>query len=212
VAVIPPPFFNKNKVKIMIEVYNRMYYTDLTQSVQKYHVELDDVKRNLRMDDDDNDDDILISRLIKSAYKECENYINFDIAYKLNTLKVYNFNSDVIVLNTPNISSISGITYLKNGEYVEVTDYQKLERRNKTLISFQTSFDNTYTIDTDELVITFYSGYELDLELPEDIRQAIIIKTCDLFDVEGNSYITNSYKDMETWKKKLNWYKIIKTY
>lgn len=194
----------------MIDVFNTDYYNDVKKTKLIYHIKVDDVRSHLRDYDNDVPTDI-IERLIKVAYRMAENYIGYDIAYTLNELKVYDFFGDFINIKSASISKVSGISYLDNeNNYVEITDYQVLTKYNRFVISFQHSWDNNYTIETDELLIKYYTGYELDLELPEDIKNAIIVKVADLIDIETNSYTTSSYKKINTFENMLDFYKIIK--
>jgi hypothetical protein len=170
---------------------------------------LEEVKTHLHLESDYDDDDVYLTTLIKVAHQIAEKYIGFDIAYTYNQLKVFGFCGDNLVIKTPNLSSISGISYLSNGEYIPVTDYKVLNKYGKSVISFQTSFTNIYTITTDELLINFFTGYETDLEIPLDIKQSLLIKVADLYDVQRSNYTTNNYKESRVFETILDFYKQI---
>lgn len=74
--------------------------------------------------------------------------------------------------------------------------------------------DDSYLLSLLEVAKEAASNYiekEIDLneETPATIKQAILIKICDLYDIERGSYISNTFKENQAFYNLLNYHKKI---
>lgn len=177
----------------MINSYSSQFFNKNVKQKLDYLITLDEVKRGLRIDELDINEDQSISFYLKAAVNYCENYMNSDIALTKNTLTVYDFKGDRLRIDEGNLIIVSGLTgtSITYGVFDNITD-------------FNIYFDD-YVSETD-LTIGYYSGFESST-LPEIIKNYIIIKTGDLFDIERNSYTTSSYKVNDLAAMFLGYYK-----
>ena len=162
-----------------------------------YHIDRDQAKEHLRVEDDYKDDDRIIDRLIKAAHAIAETKIGKDIAKTTNVLTRYDFAGGIIRVNEGNLISITAIsvketeTPLENFTTYVYRDY------------FKIVLDDY--IDTDELTITFETGFDKDL-CPWDIQQAILMKIADLYDIDRASSVISNMKETGAFDRLLTPY------
>jgi hypothetical protein len=143
-----------------------------------YPVSRSEAKRHLRVEDDFHEDDDYIDNLIIAATVKAEQYIGKDIAETSNTQEIYDFLGDAIRLPEGNFRSFTqGVTDASTLVVVDHTDIFY----NTTFIQFSSSYDS------DPLTITYETGYA-EGECPILIKQAVLIKIADLYDVNRQSY------------------------
>jgi len=170
----------------------------LTKVKSDFLLTLEDAKRHLRVDIDDDDQNI--EDLIKAAVSAAETYINKDIAYTVNTLILYDFAGSLITLNEGNYHSITSI---KDGDSNDLTYADEPldiydDRVIITLDENQTETDVT---------IVYNTGYESDT-LPASIRQAILIKLAEFYDVTNNGYVFSNMMNTKVFESLLNYYQL----
>lgn len=177
----------------MVNSYSSQFYNKNVKQKLDYLITLDEVKRHLRIDELETDNDDSINFYLKASINYCENYINSDIALTKNTLTVYDFKGDRLRIDEGNLIIVSGLTgtSITYGVFDNITD-------------FNLYFDE-YVSETD-LIIEYYSGFEKS-SLPDIVKNYIIIKTADLFDVDRNSYTASSYKVNNLAEMFLGYYK-----
>jgi hypothetical protein len=167
-----------------------------------FPITLDEAKRHLRIDADYFEDDAYIENaIIKSATRFCENFIDKDIAYTSNIYTLYDFYDSYLRVDEGNLLSVSDVSI--NGTLYN--DYDLKTFRDYFTLDWDHYIggaDNTMTIE-------FTSGYETG-ECPEEIKQAILIKCGDLYDVERSSYTLGSNKKNEIVERMLMPYKAIR--
>jgi hypothetical protein len=173
------------------------YTHNITKSKSIYPVNLSEAKRHLRVDIDYLDDDDYIRDLIVSATTMAENYINKDISYTLNTLKIYNFYDNTLNVNEGNFISVLDVVDA-NDASIGTIDYS-IKKHNTFTINW------TEYISSDPLTITFYTGYN-DSEAPKLLKQAILIKIADLYDAGRSDYNWNGMVDNKVFESILNQY------
>ncbi|MFW5890586.1 MAG: head-tail connector protein [bacterium] len=145
---------------------------------QYTEIQLDDLKKQLNIDLDYNNEDSYLESLIEAAIDFCENLAGFDIVSTDNELLVKDFNSNSINIYEQNFSGITSITL--NSE--EITSYTIEEYYTKFKIEFTDSMIG-------DLKINFKTG-----DLKARYKQAILIKASDLYDVR-QSYTSLNHNE-----------------
>lgn len=168
----------------------------------RYPVSLNEVKQHLRIDLTNNEDDAYITdNVIKAATRKAENFTDKDIAYTNNTYTVYDFSNSELRVDEGNLISITDVSI--NGTLY--TDYE-LEKFNDHFII---SWDDTKGGDDYTLVTHFITGYDSD-DVPEEIKQAILIECGNLYDMERSSYTFTSVKKSDVFERLLMAHKAIR--
>jgi uncharacterized phiE125 gp8 family phage protein len=175
---------------------------NISKSKSIYPVTLDEVKRHLRVDSDYFEDDAYLENaVIRSATRFCENFIDKDIAYTSNRYTLYDFYDSYLSIDEGNLISVSDVSI--NGTLYN--DYDLKTYSDSFSLSWDYYIggaDNTITID-------FITGYE-NGECPEEIKQAVLIKCGDLYDVERSSYTLGNAKKNEVVERILMPFKSIR--
>ncbi len=164
-----------------------------------YPVSLSEAKRHLRIEEDWHDDDDYISSLIIAGTQKAENYIGKDIAETNNTQIIYNFVSDTITIMEGNFLEFTqGVT---DASTLISTDY----------VDIGYNFVNVVLpscINSDPLTITYKTGYE-ETDCPALVKQAILVKIADLYDIDRQSYTEGNIKQNKAFESLLDSYRQI---
>jgi len=163
-----------------------------------YPVSLDEAKRHLRVDDDFDKDDDYIRNLIYAATQKCEEYIGKDIALTSNIVKIPDF--------------VGSDFYVEEGHLISV-DYVK-QSDASTLVAidhYETYYNRVYvelssSADQDPLYVYYTTGFAAG-NCPALIKQAVLVKIGDLYDVERQSY--SDHKENYAYQRLLDSFKII---
>ena len=172
---------------------------DSTQTITKtkdyYPITLTEAKRHLRVEPFFKDDDDLIDDLIESATGYCEDVIQKDIALTSNVVNVYNFSGQYIKIWEGNFNSLTsvldgstGVATVNTWPYIE---YVLIE---------------TVSTSADPLTVNFKTGYS-ENACPVQIKQAILIKIADFYDVERQGYTPSVLKANDSVERLLSRYK-----
>jgi len=164
-----------------------------------YPVSLAEAKRHLRVDKDFYDDDDYIQGLIYAGTQKAEEYIGKDIALTTTVLDLYDFIGNDIVLDDANFVELTSIV---TDSSVAISSSEVRSYYNFTYIALSTS------ADADPLTVTYKTGYELG-DCPAVIKQAILIKVGDLYDVDRSSYTLGIFKEGKAFERLLDSYKLI---
>lgn len=167
------------------------------KTILKQVVSLSEAKRHLNIIDND-DHDNQIEQIIEAATGAAENHIDKSIAYTRNVINLYKFSGDSFTINEGNLITVESI----------VSDASVLKTIKNTFINlndFSVDLDNS--VSSDPLIITFTTGYETADKCPTIIKQLILIKIADLFDVERTDYEFSSIKDNRIFERRLDFYK-----
>jgi uncharacterized phiE125 gp8 family phage protein len=187
---------------LILNLDRDMEYIESTKTV--YHVELEEAKQQLNLDDEFYDDDLLVSQLIEDATQEVENYIESHIAKTSNTLEVYDFLGNTVCIKKSPLISIDTISYLdSNGNSQSITVADCTIRKSNQKIEIE--LDNSY--DTDKLTVVFQTGFTNQETCPSALKRFILRRVADLYDVERGSKISGAYKDDSGFWNALNAYK-----
>lgn len=152
----------------------------------KYPVSVEEVKRHLRIDLTNNEDDDYIDNLIKASTQIAENYVEKDISYTMNVLRIDDFSGDYLKIFEGN--------FLPLGIACTDANYVAIGTIKQTSIQLDYfTIEWTSSISTSSLNITFFTGFDTD-GCPEVIKQAIFIICGELFDVDRNSWVYSSIK------------------
>lgn len=157
-----------------------------------FHVKLDGAKEQLRLDEDFVKDDGFITGLIPAAVRMAESFIQKDIAKTTNVLTRQDFAGQIIRVNEGNLISITSIEIAESG--VPLANYNAYVYRDYFTIELDAPIDTTL------LTLTFETGYDTNA-LVEDIRQAILIKIVDLYDIDRASSKFVSIKDSGVFER-----------
>ena len=157
-------------------------------------VSLSEAKRHLRVYDEEREDDNYIQDLIYAATAKAEQYIGKDIAETNNTQQIYDYIDDSL--------------YIKEGNFISFTQAVTDASALCTVDHVDTFYNYTYveftnSYDSDPLTITYKTGFN-EGECPALIKQAILIKIADLYDVDRQSYLMGSLKENKAFEALLN--------
>ena len=176
------------------------------QTKTTYHVTLAEAKKHLNIETGFTDDDDYITQLIKESTSNAENYIDGDIALTSNVYTTYDFGGTLIQIDTAPLIAVSAISYLDDDNNAVAIDPDDLDvvRIQKGIQKFNIILEEV--ISTDELTITFTSGYDSG-KCPEAIKRAVLLQIADWFDVQRGSLISKAFNDSEAFYRALNFYK-----
>jgi len=173
-------------------------YERPTKTKTNYPVSLDEAKRHLRIDDNWDKDDDYIRNLIKAATHKCEEYIGKDIAETDNVLKIWNFIGSELWVEEGNFLSLTSVKADDNSTNISV---------NKTQVYYNRFYlELTESQDQDPLYVYYKTGY-IPENVPALIKQAVLVKIGDLYDVERQSY--SNEKENYAYQRLLDSFKLI---
>lgn len=161
-------------------------------------LELEEVKRHLRIDPTYTEDDNYIEGLIPAAVTIAENFIEKDIAKTLTELRIDDFQGDWIRINDGNFLSLYEV--LNSSDVSIGTVYQTSKHNDFFQIEWTTS------LSSDPIKIKYYTGFE-DGSVPAAIKQAILIKIADLFDSARSNFSWDGMRDNKVFEAILTPYK-----
>jgi hypothetical protein len=163
-----------------------------------YPVSLDEAKRHLRVDDDWDKDDDYIRNLIQAATQKCEEYIGKDIALTANITKVHDF--------------VGCDLYLEEGNFISLDSVRQSDASTLIAVDHTETYYNRVYIelsshaDQDPLYLYYTTGFAAG-QCPALIKQAVLVKIGDLYDVERQSY--SDHKENYAYQRLLDSFKIV---
>ena len=164
-----------------------------------YPVSLGEAKRHLRVEEDWHDDDDYIDQLIKAATQKAEQYIGKDIAETTNVQTLYDFYGDAVKIEECNFLSFTQA----------VTDTSTLATVDYTEIFYNyANIEFTSTVDSDPLTITYVTGYD-ETEVPALIKQSVLVKIADLYDVDRQSYLEGNIRSNKAFESLLDSFRYV---
>ena len=181
---------------------------NIVQTKTTYHVTLSEAKKHLNIETSFTDDDDYITQLIKEATSNAENYIDGDIALTSNVYTLYDFGGSVITIDSSPLISVSAISYLDddgNAQAIDPddTDVARIQKGwQKFIIRLESAISTT-----DELTVTFTSGYTTASDCPEALKRAVLLQIGDWFDVQRGSLTSKAFNDSDAFYRTLNFYK-----
>lgn len=164
-------------------------------------VSLSEAKRHLRVEEDFNEDDDYIQNLIYASTQKAEQYIGKDISETENVQELFGWSGQYLTISEGNfISYTQGI----------VEDTSTLVSAVDTQIFYNYAYiklDQSISCPSFTPFIIYYkTGYE-EGYCPELIRQAILVKIADLYDVDRQSYTIGSLKENRAFQSLLDSYR-----
>jgi hypothetical protein len=194
-----------NYIDNFVPYYYSYSYRGFSYNVKKtktvYPIDLEELKRHLRIDLTNNeDDDYLTNNVVKAATRKAENFIDKDIAYTKCVYTVNDFDNSYVNIPEGNLISFD---YLISDTSTLLT-YSALEVEEG---EFHLEWDNN--VKSDPLTLQFTTGYATDI-CPDDIKQAIMIECGNYYDMERNSYTYSNVKKSDVFERLLQPYKIIR--
>jgi len=168
-----------------------------------FPLSLDEAKRHLRVDVDYNEDDDYINDLIYAATREAENYIGKDIALTSNVANIFKFSGDDIRINEGNCLQVNEV--ISDSSTLIVPAVTKIFYNYfEVELSSYINYTNEYV----PLQVKFDTGYDAG-DCPQDIKQAILIKIANMYDVNREDSSPAYLKDSYASNNLLNSYKQI---
>jgi hypothetical protein len=175
-------------------------YNQLIKTATYFPITIDEAKRHLRVDEDFDLDDDYISGLIQAGTKRAEQFCGKDISFTDNVLTLDDFYGSSISYDEGNFYSLTSV--IDTDTSTAFTAAKTRAYRNSFYIEFAD------TISGSPLVVTFKTGFNVG-QCPADIKQAILIKIGDLYDMERQNYTFSSYKDTGAFERLLDPHKIL---
>ena len=164
-------------------------------------ISLSEAKRHLRIEDDFHEDDDYVQNLIYAATAKAEQYIGKDIAETTNIQHLYDVSSDSVQIQEGNFLSFTdasvGGTSLTVGHTEIYYNYVNVE------------FTSSFTVSDDNPFSLYYkTGFD-DGDCPPLVKQAILIKIGDLYDIERQSYVMGSIRENKAFEHLLDSFRYI---
>jgi hypothetical protein len=162
-----------------------------------FPVTLAEAKRHLRVDENWRKDDEYITTLIEAATETAEEYAGFDIADTLNTVKLWGFSNNMIILDEGN--------KVRSAQYYTVdpsilSNVDHIEKNWNSSVVHLTDF-----ITADPLTLSYTTGYE-DSIAPAKLKQAILIIIGNYYDMERTGF--SNLQNQKAWERILDSVKI----
>ena len=169
-----------------------------TKATNTYPVSLPEAKRHLRIDDSWDKDNDFIRNCIWAATQKCEEYIGKDIALTTNVWKIYDYVGSSLWIEEGNFNSLTSVQQADASTSITVDHIEK--GYNRVYVELEES------VSVDPLYVNYVTGYSVG-EVPALMKQAVLVKIGDLYDVERQSY--SAYKENFAYQKLLDSYKIV---
>jgi hypothetical protein len=164
-----------------------------------YPVSLSEAKRHLRLEDDFHEDDDYVQNLIYAATQKAEQYIGKDISTTNNVQTLNDFLGCTLYIDEGNFISFTEA----------ITDASALVNIDVCNIFYNSAVvDFVSPVDSDPLVIKYVTGFN-EGECPAIIKQAIMIKIADLYDVDRQSYLMGSMRENKAFEALLDSFRYI---
>ncbi len=169
-----------------------------TKTKSEYPISLDEAKRHLRIDDSWTKDNDYIRNCIWAATQKCEEYIGKDIALTANAWKIRDFVGDAFWIQEGNWLSLTNVKQSDDATELAVDHTEVLYNRVYVELSAST--------DQDPLYVNYQTGYSA-AAVPALIKQAVLVKVGDLYDVQRQSF--SGYKENFAYERLLDSYKLV---
>jgi hypothetical protein len=172
-------------------------------------VTLDEAKEQANIPKTFLDDDVLIARMLRVATKEAENYIENVVALTTYEAIQEEFSGRLIDIAVGHFHSLQSIEYTdKDGQLVTLSAGTGYRINNEEFV-FLITLDEL--IHATDLKVSFTCGFDAStIAEKEEIKQAVLVKFVDLYDVERGSYTTNNIQYQRTFESLLNYNKRIR--
>lgn len=141
---------------------------------------------------DETTHDTLLLRYIKAATKEIENYTQSILVERTMRLDLDGFYGRDIDLKTYPIQSITSIAYDDaddSAQTVSSADYWANLDGMTPFLRHKTIWPATYTSKLNSVRITFVAGYAEVDDIPEELKQAILVRVYEMWDKRESSHI-----------------------
>lgn len=92
---------------------------------------------------------------------------------------------------------------------IELEDIKKQLRIHPDFTEDDTFLMGLLVVATEEAANYTQTEIVLDATTPAAIKQAILIKICDLYDIERGGYISGTFKENKAFERLLNYHKKI---
>lgn len=158
-------------------------------------VMLEYARKHLVVDIDDDETDAEIMRVVASARRWTENYLNRALMTQTWDLYLDEFpNEDYIELPFPPLQSVTWVKYKAASTGVltvmAAADYvvDIVSEPGRVALAYGESWESTYD-EIQAVQVRFVCGYGLGEDVPEDIRQAIMMKAASMYEHRGDEIV-----------------------
>ena len=155
---------------------------------------LDYARKHLIVDIDDDDTDAEIMRCVASARRYAEGFLNRALVTQTWDLYLDEFpDADYIELPLPPLQSVSWLKYKSTAGVLttmDAADYivDIVSEPGRAALAYGESWESTYA-EIQAVQVRFICGYGRGEDVPEDIRQAIMMKAAQLYENRGDEAI-----------------------
>lgn len=146
------------------------------------------------------EDEGLVNRLVRASTQLAENYIEKSIAKTENIVALKSLYGNYIRVTEWNFL---GMVTIKVADEELSGGFSVIAYQDHFIITLDTPL-NGYDVE-----IKYHSGY-LPTDCPEDIKQAILLKVGELYDMDRSGYVTQTYRSTGTFEAILNFHKPIR--
>jgi hypothetical protein len=169
------------------------------------HITLAEIKKQTKVSTAYTDDDTELLAFLQVATDIAGNYIENHIALSTLETKIPEFSGAVLTVEEGNFYGITSIIYTDRYGWNHT-----LTTSGYTVDPDQFKFTITFDqhIDATDMTINYKCGFD-DLTIPPVVRQAILIKITDLYDIERASYTSGSFQLNKAFENLLNYHKKI---
>jgi len=158
-----------------------------------------------------NDDNSLIDSLRKAARKWCDNYASISFFTQTWTLRLDGFPGDDrhIELWRPPVQSVTSVKYYDSNNSLQTWDssnYIVDTKSNTARIDAINSYPDTYD-RVDAVEVEYIAGYADIDDVPEDIKQAVLILIADFYEIRQNVIVGSQVNERNVTRMILDQYK-----
>ena len=154
------------------------------------------------------EDDVYLNSLLQVATDITGNYLDNHVALSVMESRVKDFSGTVIIIPEGNFHDITSIIYT---DRYKVSHTLSGSGYNTTADDFSFKIELDQWIDATDLIINYRCGFDAATIRPV-IKQAILIKITDLYDIERASYHSGSFQLNKAFENLLNYHKRINIY
>ena len=171
---------------------------------------LEEIKKHLRIPINFVDDDVQLNTLLMVATDLAANYIENNIALTDFQATQEEFSGQLIDIDRGHFHSLQSIEYTdkETGQKVTLSGDVGYKVSAEEFV-FLITLDQP--INAENLKVNFQCGYDAETIEPT-IKQAILIKLTDLYDIERASYNSGSFQLNDAFHSLLNYHKQIRMF
>jgi uncharacterized phiE125 gp8 family phage protein len=165
-------------------------------------ITLEEAKLHLRIENDDTHEDSLIYALIAAACRHCENFLGRALITQTWDFYADSFPLDgcsYLELPYPPLASVATVKYKDTAGTLQTWDaanyiVDTISEPGRIALAYGVLWPSTYD-EIQAVQIRFVAGYGLAGSVPQQIKNAILLKLTDLYENRGDAeraFVTNT--------------------